>query len=220
MTNHNQDGAVNGLAISFIFTILLLIGAIVFGLWAFGSRQDYKNNVNAKISVAVNSATQNEETVLNAQYAKESEKPLTSYEGPQAYGSIIVNYPKTWSAYVDDTGTGTSLVNGYFNPGHVPSITSQSSVFALRVQVLNQSYAQTLQSYSNEQNIQSVAYALPSLPKVVGVELTGELAGQDQQSETMVILPLRADTLEIWTQGTTYLNDFNTNILPNLSFSP
>jgi hypothetical protein len=63
------------------------------------------------------------------------------------------------------------------------------------------------------------AYALPKLPKIVGVEVTGPLLS-NKPNETEIILPLRAGTLQIWTEGTQYLDDFNKIILPNFNFSP
>lgn len=217
MNNHNQDGAINGLVVSLILVVLLLIGAIVFGIWAFSGRQDYKNNVDSKIRTAVDSAVNQESQLKDSQFAQEAKLPLTTYNGPQAYGSIVLSYPKNWSGYVDTTGSDQA-VDGYFQPGVVPSITNTASVFALRIQVLNQSYSQTLQNFQQQPNITSVAYALPKMPKVVGVEVTGQITGQT--NETMVILPLRAQTLELWTDGNQYLSDFNQIILPNFSFSP
>lgn len=225
MVKHNQNGAINGLVISLVFAVLLLIGVAVFGGWAFNSRQDYKNNVDAKISVAVTVAKQKEDAIEAAQFAQEAKKPLRIYEGPSAYGSLMVSFPKTWSSYVDDTGTGSLLVDGYFAPGTVPSATDPNSVFALRVQVLSQPYAVTLQPLTSLQQSGKLtvnAYALPKFPKIVGVEVVGQLNNQQssQSTVTMVILPLRSNTLEIWTEGSQYLSDFNNNILPNFSFSP
>jgi hypothetical protein len=221
MIKHNQNGEVSGLAISFIATVLLLIVALIFGVWAFQSRQNYKNNVDTQVSAAVASAKQTEDNVKNAQFAEAAKQPLKTYTGPEAYGSLVVNYPKTWSGYVDDTGTGNSVVDGYFSPGVVPAVNAQTSVFALRVQVINQAYSQVLQSLSSQQQAGSLtitAYSLPKLPKVVGVEASGAISSQI--NGTMVILPLRSNTLEIYTEGNQYLSDFNTSILPNFSFSP
>jgi hypothetical protein len=66
--------------------------------------------------------------------------------------------------------------------------------------------------------LQVSAYSLPKLPKVVGVRVVGQL--QQDQSVDMVVLPLRSQTLEIWTEGSQYANDFNSYILPNFSFAP
>jgi hypothetical protein len=113
-------------------------------------------------------------------------------------------------------------VDGYFAPGTVPSISNPHSVFALRVQVISQAYAQTVQTFGSQQKAGKLtisAYALPKLPQVVGVKVTGQVSSQSSAT-TMVILPLRSQTLEISTQGSLYLDDFNNNILANFSFSP
>jgi hypothetical protein len=220
MIKHNQDGAVSGLLVSFILAVLLLAGAIGFGAWAYMGRQDYKNNVDSKVSAAAETAKQQESAAKDSEFAEAAKKPLKIYNGPEAYGSLEAQYPKTWSGYVDDTGKGGALVDGYFAPGVVPSISDQNSVYSLRFKVLSQSYAQTLQNLAGQQQsgkLNIKAYALPKLPDTVGVMVTGQLV--DQSNVTMVVLPLRSQTLEIWTEGSQYLNDFNTSILPNFNFS-
>lgn len=221
MIKRNQDGAVNGVVISLVLTILLLLGAIGFAAWAFSSRQDYKNHTDSKVSAAVQAAKAQESTAKDKQFAEDEKNPLKTYTSPEALGSLVINYPKTWSGYVDSTGTGGAALNGYFSPGVVPSINNQNSVFALHVQVLNQSYSQVLQNFTSQQKdgkLTISAYSLPKLPKIVGVKVNGELS--DQKDGTVVILPIRSQTLEIETDGTQYLGDFNNNILPNFSFSP
>ncbi len=219
---HNQNGAVSGVGISLVLVILLLIGAAGFGGWAFNSRQDYKNHTDAKVAVAVTAAKTQQTSADQARFAEEAKQPLTTYQGPEAFGSLLISYPKTWSAYIDSTGNGNAQIDGYFAPGIVPAISAQGSVFALRVQVLSQAYTQAIQNFSSQQKNGKVtisAYALPKLPKVVGIEVSGQLSNQGPTT-TMVVLPLRSSTLEISTQGTTYLADFNNNVLPNFSFSP
>lgn len=229
MIKHNQDGVVSGLAVSLILAMLLLVGAIAFGVWAYGSRQDYKDNTDAKVSAAVTIAKQQESTAKDAAFAQAEKNPLKTYNGPEAYGSVVLNYPKTWSGYVavasdNSSGSNGALVDGYFNPGVVPSVSDQSSVFALRIQVVGQSYADIVKNLgqSSSQNPPTITpYALPKVPKTVGVEVNGTLPNQGGKTTgTMVILPLRSQTLEIWTEGNQFLGDFNTYILPNFSFSP
>ena len=209
------------MAISLVLAILLLVGALSFAGWAFMSRQDYKNHSDAKVAAAVQIAVQKESASKDAAFAEAIKNPLATYVGPEAYGSLTVNYPKTWSGYVDDSGKGSALVDGYFAPGVVPSLNDTASVFALRIQVINQPYAQVLQNFTGQQQAGQLtvsAYALPKLPTVTGIEVAGQLS--NQTDVTMVVLPLRSETLEIWTEGSQYLNDFNKIILPNFSFSP
>ncbi len=226
MVENNQKGGVNCLAVSLVLTIVLLVAALVFGVWAYSSRQDYKNNVQAKINAAVLVAKNAQSALDQQQNTINNEKPLITYKSPQEYGSLIVQYPRSWSAYVDDSGQGAALVDGYFQPGVVPSISSNTSVFALRVQVINQAYPQVVQQFNSAaQNgtLTVKAYSLHNVPSVVGVEVSGIVSSANSNSTlstTMVVLPLRTYTLEIWTQGTQYLNEFNQDILPNFSFSP
>jgi hypothetical protein len=221
MIKHNQDGAVSGVVISLVLAVLLLLGAIGFGAWAYTSRQDYKDHSDAKVNTAVQAAKTQEAAVKDAQFVQDYKKPLTTYSGPEALGSLVINFPKTWSGYVDTTGSNGQAFDAYFAPGVVPALNSPSSVFALHVYVSNQPYSQVLQTFASQQKAGKLtvsAYSLPKLPKIVGVKVSGVVSGQTQA--TIIILPLRSQTLQIATLGTQYLADFNNNILPNFSFSP
>lgn len=222
MLKHNQDGAVSGVVISLVLAVLLLLGAVGFGFWAYASRQDYKTRTDQKVAAAVAEATKGEARRKDAEFIEAEKLPLRTYNGPEAYGSLVLQYPKTWSGYVSvskSNGSG-ALIDGYFNPGVVPSVADQDSVFALRLQVLGQSYSEVAKSFatSGSDAPKITAYALPKLPKVVGLRLTGKL--KDNKTGDMIVLPLRSQTLQIWTEGNQFSNDFNNNILPNFSFSP
>jgi hypothetical protein len=226
----NQDG-VSGVAVSLVMAIVLLLGAIGFGFWAYSSRQDYKYNVDAKIDDAVTVAKRQESIAKDKQFAEERKSPVKTYSGPQAYGSIVLKYPKTWSGYVadvtGDSGDGGTPLDGYFHPGVVPSTAVTSSTFSLRVQVLSQTYAQTLETVKtslDSENPPTVKpYALPKVPRAVGVRITGTLpfnGGTGDKTGVMVILPLRSQTLQLWTEGSQFRGDFNKYVLPNFRFSP
>ena len=217
----NQNGSSTGLIISLVTISVLFIGSVAFGFWAYSGRQNYKNNANQLISTAVSNAKQEQQQVDNKAFFVEEQKPLIKYVGPQSYGTITVYYPRNWSSYVNTSSNGYP-VDGYFFPGTLPSVTDSGSVnFALRLQVDPQPYSTTLAYYSSEvtNKLATVtAYSLPKVSNVVGVKVVGEL--QNNTHGTIVILPLRNETLEVWTEGTAYLSEFNTDILPNLSFSP
>jgi hypothetical protein len=220
MNKHNQDGAVSLSLVALIVALVLLVASLGFGAWAYSGRQTYKNDAQSLIDAAVANAKKQEDTAKDKQYADAAKLPLASYSAAEQYGSLVIKYPKTWSAY-DNSGSGAPVA-WYFDPGVVPSISSQTSIYALQVQVLNQSYSEVLTSLNSlAQGTPPTtisAYSLPQLPDVVGVELSGPLP--NNQTGTMVVLPLRGDTLELWTEGTQYLEDFNKNILPNVIFSP
>lgn len=225
MIKHNQDGGVSGVGVSLVLTILLLIGAIAFGGWAYLSRTDYKNNTYAKIADAVTIAKQKEGTAKDAQFLQDEKKPLRTFQGPEAYGSIKIDYPKTWSGYVDTKGNGSVFVDGYFAPNIVPAIGDANSIFSLRVQVLQQPYDQALTLIKSTATNSSVVvppvitpYVLPKVPGTVGIKISGTLVNGKQG--TMIALPLRAQTIEIWAETSQFTPDFENLILPNISFVP
>lgn len=221
MIKLNQFGAINGLVLSLIFSVVMLVLAIAFGGWSYMSRQDYKNNVDAKIKDAVVVAKQEESTSKDKQFIEKEKNPLRTYKGPDQYGAVTIQYPKTWSAYVEDTGSSSNPVNGFFNPSYVPSKSDQNALFALRLQITNQTYAQTLQRYTSLQKsgkVQVSPYTLPKIPTIVGVQIKGEI--DSKKEGTMVILPLRSGSLTVWSEGSQYQNDFQNIILPNMTFLP
>ncbi|HSX35522.1 MAG TPA: hypothetical protein VLH84_01150 [Patescibacteria group bacterium] len=217
-----EAGFVGGAAIGLGVCIMLLIAALSFGAWAFSSRSYYKTSSDAISKTAAAAAVTKTQATDAATYAQEAKSPLTSYVGPSQYGSITVKYPKTWSAYVVGGSNGaTQPLNAYFAPSVVPDVAAQDSVYSLRIQILQQPYDQVLQQYNTQLTggkLAAKAYALSKVPSVVGVRFDGQI-GTNQQGST-IIFPLRNVTLQISTQSLTYESDFDTFILPNLSFSP
>jgi len=217
-----EQGEVSALLVSVILLAILFVGATSCAVWAFGSRQDYKNNSDTKVAAAVAANKQAVQAADAKQYAEAAKSPTKTYVGPDAYGSVHISYPKTWSAYIDTSSTSTPL-EAYFHPDFVPSLQS-GQTYNLRVEVNASSYSQELSHYASQISrgtVTAAPYSLPKVPNVVGTKLTGQvLSGNQTGSGTMVLLPLRDKTLEIWTESNDYLADFNTYVLPNVTFSP
>jgi hypothetical protein len=221
MSVRNQSGAINILLIPLILLALFFIGALSFAAWAYQGRQDYKNNVDQKIGEAVVVAKQQESTAKDKLFAEQEKSPLKGYNGPAAYGSIGLQYPKTWSGYVSDNNGNDPYVDGYFYPGVVPNTANEKAVFALRIQVVQQSYSDVLTEYQSdvdEGKVTVAAYKLPKVPSVVGSRLEGKVDGE--KIGTMILLPMRDKTLKIWTNAVQFRGDLDTYILPNITFSP
>jgi hypothetical protein len=217
-----EQGELDVLLIPVILLAVLFIGVSCFAFWAYSNGQKYKNNSDAIVAAAVAANTKQVQAQDAKQYATAAKSPLSVYVGPDAYGSVTVKYPKTWSAYADTTNTNTPL-DAYFEAGYVPSTDSQAT-YGLRVQVNSLSYSTLMQQYQSlitAGQVTATPYSLPKVPSVIGTEMTGTINLNNQNiSGTMVMLPLRSYTLMIWTESNDYLSDFNTYILPNLSFSP
>jgi len=213
----NERGSLNILLIPLIFAVLFFFGAAGFGAWAYMERQDYKDNSDEKSAAAVAVAVNKTKSEKDNEFVEKEKEPLKSYVGPESLGSITFQYPKTWSTYVNQpaNNTITILSNSDIVVG------GQSSSYALRVEVVSQTYDTVVGTFDNAvktKKVTATAYALPKVPKTVGLRFDGAIATDRQGA--IVILPLRDKTVKISVESTNYLKDFNGIILPNFTFSP
>lgn len=202
--------------IPLIISIILFFGALAFGVWAYMERADYKERSDKKVSTAVAVAVERTKTDKDNEFIEKEKEPLRTYVGPEALGSISLKYPKTWSVYADEANDKMTVLA---HPKVVPA--DSKSSYALRVEVVEQSYDSVAKSYENNVKsgkLKAIAYALSKLPKEVGMRLDGEIDSNKQGA--LVILPLRDKTIKISTESTQFLNDFNKIILPNIKFIP
>lgn len=211
-------------SVATIVTIAVLavgfVGAGAIAVWAMAGRADYKNNVDQKVASAVAENTKKVKDEDAKAYAIESQKPLKTYVGPEAYGSVNLSYPKNWSVYVAASASNLP-VDLYANPDAVPGVTSETSSYALRMQIASQSYATAVKQYASSQQKGAVTikpYVLPKNTSVTGVRIDGQLT--DKKKGSLVLLPLRDKTLKIWVESSTYTSQFEEFILPNAHFTP
>lgn len=222
MKNARQAGAINLLAIPLVLVTVLLFGVAAVAYTFYGQAADYKNNVDQKISVAVDEASEKISAQKDKDNAEKNKFPYSRYDGPTSYGALRILYPKTWSAHVGEARTrSTKPVEGWFAPGFVPATNDTNNTFALRVTVEQRTYEAVLREY--QANVKSgkltaTPYQSPNVPNVVGTRLDGEVVSKKQGA--MIIMPMRDKTLRMWTESRDYVADYNNIILPNFSFTP
>ena len=198
---------------------LLFVVATIFGLWAFSSREDYKNNSDQKAADAVAIAVQQTETAKETEFVEREKEPTRTYTGPETYGSLSFAYPKTWSIYAEQESSGTVL-DVYGFPGVVPGI-SNEQVYAVRAEITSQSYDSEVDSLQNDIDrglVTAEAFRPANVPSVLGLKVVGEIEREVQGQ--MVLLPLRDRTIKVFTEAPQFFGDFNTIILPSLTFVP
>lgn len=213
--------SLNALLIPLILAVVFLLGAIGFAVWAYMGMQDYKLNVQPKIDQAVEIAKQETATAKDAEFVEKEKSPVRTYKAGVTAGSLVITYPKTWSAYVEESDQDTELVNGYFHPSFVPAANSGTD-FALRVEVISRSYDEELKQLEGKAKSGKVkisAYKAPKMPAgQVGARIDGEI--NTGQQDSMVMFPLRDKTIKISTESAQFLGDFNNIVLANLTFEP
>lgn len=210
----------NSLIIPLVIVSLLLLGSLGFGVWAFMERDTYKNKTDQVVAKQVEIARQQTSDEKDKEFLEKEKNPLEGYSGPAAYGSLKVQYPKTWSAYVNESNSGGTPVDGYYFPGFVPG-TQSGKQYALRTEVVNQSYDQVMRTFEGNTKTGKIAvtpYAAPKVPNVTGARVVGEI--KPGTYTNMVVLPLRDKTIKVYTETKEFVKDLDTIILPNLTFVP
>lgn len=216
---HKRSTQEGSLLLPFILVLVLLLGSIGFGAWAFMGRQDYKNNVDGKIVEAVEVANEKLSAEKEAEFAEREKQPNKTYQGPVTFGTLNITYPKTWSAYVEENAGANRDMAGYFHPNFVPAVESDTS-FALKFEVVSKPYDQVVQDFDGfikGGRAKLSAYRAPKVPDVLGAKVEGEIIAKKQG--VMVVLPLRDKTIKLWTEGDSFRADYNA-VLDNLTFVP
>jgi hypothetical protein len=207
-----------GLLIATVILSLLLVVAVAFGVWAFMGRNNYKYNSDQISAAAVTTAVAKNSVAKDKVFAEKEKFPLKDYRGPSAYGSVKISYPKTWSAYVDETANGSNPIDGYFSPGFVAGIADNAS-YALRIKVVNSAYVNEIKQYDSlvkAGKVSAAPYIPAKIKTVTGMRFDGQLINNKVGS--LVMVPVRDKTLMIWTEAPDFASDFNNTILPNYTF--
>jgi hypothetical protein len=207
--------------------IAAVIGIGAFAASQYQQNQDYKNKFDDKVKQEVTKAEAAQAAKLNQDFAEREKSPSKTFKGPATYGSIQFKYPKSWSAYVDQSGS-SKPINGYFFPGVVPSTVQNSrtpTAFALRLELVDTDYDQIVKqmdSQITQGNLKASAYVPPQMKGKADVQTGVRFDGQIEQnlSGSMVVIKVRDKTLKIYTESAKYLSDFNDTVLKNLTFSP
>lgn len=211
MLKLNYKGLINPLLIPLILSVLVIIG-LGFSTYVYYQNYiDNRDNVDKKIATAVEQAEEVQRAELNKEFSEREKLPNKSYTSPSIYGSVKLTFPKTWSRYVDDSGT---ILDFYAHPNVVPS----SGVnYALRMNISSKKFATELRSYDSQVKKGDLKASSITVSGTTGTRLDGLL--KKEQSGIMVIFPLRDKTLKVWTENTDYFSDFEA-VLKHLSFVP
>ncbi len=206
--------------------VVLLVGSLAFGAWAYTQMQDYKTKSDKKSVAAVAAAKKTQTKQLLSQFTEQSKSPYKLFKGSATYGSVSFSYPKIWSAYID-TSNSSEPINAYFYPNEVPGTLSKTA-YALRVELLNSDYSQVLQQLNSQITtgvLTAKAYVPPKLngiPNVTaGTYLSGQVNPSDPtQNGNMLVIKVRDKTLKVYTESQEFQSDFNNTVLASLTFAP
>jgi hypothetical protein len=192
-----------------VIVCLSIFGALAlgFGIWSFINYTDQKTNVDGKIDQAVATAKKDQADSDAAKFLAQDKQPNREFVGPDDYGRLTFNYPKTWSVYINkDVTTQGGTYEAYLNPVSVPAVSSTQQ-YALRVTIEEKDYDQVISGYAALVKKGSLRSSSVTANGVNGTRLDGSFNSNIRGAA--VIYKIRDKTLTLRTDANTFLPDFN-----------
>lgn len=206
LRHKNEQGKISGALLAIIGLSLLVVVAGSLAIWAFLNYNEQKTNVDGKIDLAVAEAKKEQADEDEQKFAEREKEPNRQFVGPDDYGRLAFNYPKTWSVYVAKDGSSGNVYEAYLNPITVPPV-SRTQQFALRVLIEQKDYDEVLRSYENLVEKGDLRSSAVSSMGHNGTRLDGNF--NDDIRGSAVIFRVRDKTITLRTDADTFRPDFN-----------
>ncbi|HEY8886262.1 MAG TPA: hypothetical protein VIM31_02045 [Candidatus Microsaccharimonas sp.] len=205
MNTSKESGAANTwLILSIVFIVTTVGLGVAFG-WALMNYFDQRDNVDTKVSTAVTTAVKTQADKDAATFEAADKKPNRQFAGPEDFGALSFDYPKTWSTYVNKDASSGSFA-AYLNPVSVPPI-ADATQYALRVTIETKDYDTVLNTYTSLVKKGDLKSSTVKINGVDSTRLDGNFTKDIRGSA--VIVKIRDKTVTIRTDADTFKADFD-----------
>ena len=222
-----ERGGIDGKLVIIILLSLLFLGAGSLAIWLYVNYTDAKENVDSKVTAAAAEAKRTQADEDETKFSQREKEPMRQYVGPDDYGRLTFDYPKTWSAYQDSdvSGGNGATYAAYLNPIIVPPVaanalsdlvaskteTPSKNVvykFALRIKIEQKSYEKSLVAYDPLLKTgQITSKAFTGADGVTGTRFDGRFNNDIRGSA--VVIKMRDRTLTLRTDADVFKSDFD-----------
>lgn len=216
MIYKKERGSVDSWMIATIGLVVLVVAVGALAVWALVNYNDQKTDVDAKISSAVAVARKEQADSDEVKFAEREKEPNREFVGPDDYGHVTFNYPKTWSVYIEQDGSDNGSYEAYLNPVLVPAVNSDQQQYALRVVIEQVSYDDALNNFDSLVQSGDLKSSSVSINGSIGTRLDGKFS--DDIRGSMIIFKIRDKVLTIRTDADTFKPDFNA-LITTLKFN-
>lgn len=210
-----QEGAVSGSMIAIIGLVAAVLVTGSLAIWAYLSYNEQKTNVDGKVGLAVAEAKKEQSDADEAKFAEREKEPLRQFVGPDDYGRLVFNYPKTWSAHIARDVSRGGTYEAYLNPIVVPPV-SPTQQFSLRVTIEEKDYDQVVKAYEQLVKKGDLRTSATSANGNNGTRLDGNFSKDIRGSA--VIYKVRDKTITLRTDADTFKPDFEA-IIKTINFN-
>lgn len=202
----HESGQVSGLLIATITLSILTIGALAAAGWGILNYMEQKTDVDGKINAAVSTAKKEQADADEVKFTERDKEPNRQFVGPEDYGRLTFNYPKTWSVYINKDVTQGGKYEAYLNPVTVPPV-SATQQYALRITIEQQDYDKSIASYSALVKKGDLRSSATSVDGNNGTRLDGAFSKDIRGSA--VVYKIRDKTVTLRTDADTFKADYD-----------
>lgn len=210
MTSSNkihQLGAANNLLIATICLSVVSVGAIAAAVWGIINYNAQKTDVDGQVATAVTVAKKAQADIDEAKFTARDKEPNRQFVGPDDYGRLTFNYPKTWSVYINKEVVSGGTYEAYLNPVSVPPVSGASTQqYALRVTIESKDYDKVIASYETQVKKGDLRSSAVSANGNNGTRLDGNFSKDIRGSA--VVYKIRDKTATLRTDADTFKPDF------------
>lgn len=217
-TGQKKDNS--GLIKTIIIITLSLVALTFAGLFVWMTIQynEVSGDVQDKIDIAVVKAKDEQAAKMEAEFLEREKYPYKTFLGPEDYGQLSFEYPRTWSVYVAaDAATGGDF-NAYFNPIQVNPV-GKNTINALRLTIRNKSFDDVANEYQRYLSGKEATLAVESVivNGVTANKYSGKIPGTDFNGYILII-KIRDKTAVFQADSVLFESDFN-KIINTITFN-
>jgi hypothetical protein len=197
-----------------IAIVVLAIGLIATSSFLVLTKMELdekSRDVDGQIERAVLDAKKAQKDADEAEFEEREKNPYYEFVGPEDYGSLSFQYPKTWSQYVAADASDNGNFEAFFNPGLIEKVNgdawSGKGVYAIRVMIFNMNTDEVLAFYKSYIDDGYTTSKLVTAGQASGTRLDGYLTPEIQGSA--FVFKLRDKTIIIRTDSEIFRGDFD-----------
>lgn len=201
-----QKGAVSGTTILISSLVFLLVVLGGLAIWSLLQYNEAKTDLDGKLAVARAEAAKEQADKDAEEFFERDKEPNRQFVGPDDYGRVVFDYPKTWSVYVAKDASGGGNYEAYLNPVLVPTV-KNSERYALRVTIEDRDYDSAIDEYQGLVKKGDLKSSAISINGVNGTRLDGNFTKDIRGSA--VLFKIRDKVLTVKTDAETFKKDFD-----------
>lgn len=213
---HQHSGGIGQiLVISFVSIIaLIFVGLFV---WKFIEYNDLSAEFDAKLDTRVTAARKEITEERDAYWTEQQKYPYLTFTGPEDYGSLSFEYPRTWSVYVNKDASKGGDYEAYLHPVEVSPVSDDLSLFALRVYIKAKSMDDYIKTYDSNIRNGKLTMSSTAIHGTPANVYHGEISRNIQKGYATVF-KLRDKTVVLETDAEVFKNEYE-KLLKTVTFS-